>query len=177
MASPYTIFLVDDDPMHTQMVKDHLTQKINANITTFSTGEDCIANLGLDPTLIVLDYNLNSIKKDALDGIEVLQKIKEQTPDVDVIMLSGQDKIEVAVDTMKYGAFDYVVKNESAFIRTENVVKNILNNLHLKKMAKMYKNSTWFLLGFIVLMSIAFVTLNAYFENRICKSSSTHSII
>ena len=84
-----TIFLVDDDPMHLQMLKDHLSSKLSVDITTFSTGEDCLANLDKNPDAIVLDYYLNSVEKNAANGIEILKKIKARNPDTEVVMLSG----------------------------------------------------------------------------------------
>ncbi|MFM9026954.1 MAG: hypothetical protein ACKOQ6_03050, partial [Bacteroidota bacterium] len=87
-----------------------------------------------------------------------LKEIKKQLPDTEVVMFSGQDKIEVAVNTMKYGAFDYIVKNESAFHRSENVIFNIIKRLKLSQEAKLYKNLTSFLAITLVVM-IALVVL------------------
>jgi DNA-binding NtrC family response regulator len=65
--------------------------------------------------------------------LQVLKRIKEKFPEVPVIFLSGQEKAEIAANTMKYGAWDYVVKNESAFHRIEILVNNILGHVELKK--------------------------------------------
>lgn len=133
------IFLVDDDPMHLQMLKDHLSSKLNVDITTFSTGEDCLANLDKKPDAIILDYYLNSVEKSAANGIEILKKIKAVSPDTEVVMLSGQEKIEIAVETMASGAFDYVIKNESSFLRTENKLVNVFKHKRLEDNVKLYK--------------------------------------
>ncbi|MFN8142804.1 MAG: response regulator [Bacteroidia bacterium] len=71
------------------------------------------------PIPVVLDYHLDSSDPTAMNGLQVLKKIKEQFPEVPVIFLSGQEKAEIAANTMKYGAYDCVVKNESAFHRLE----------------------------------------------------------
>ena len=150
------VFIVDDDPMQVQMLKDHLSEKLTVNITTFSTGEDCLSNLDKNPEVVVLDYYLDSVEKNAANGIEILKKIKTRNPDTEVIMLSGQEKIEIAVETMTHGAFDYVVKNESGFVRTENKIRNVFKNLKLRDNAAMYKKATIFLgIALILILIIA----------------------
>jgi len=152
------VFLVDDDPMQTQMLKDHLNQKLNVDVLTFTTGEDCLANIDQNPEAIVLDYHLSSVDKSAQNGIDILQKIKKVNSDIEVIMLSGQDKIEVAVETMRHGAFDYIIKNESAFLRAENILLNIFKGLRLQENLKNYKKAVMFLsLGIIVIIALAAV--------------------
>jgi DNA-binding NtrC family response regulator len=153
------IFLVDDDSSHNQMLKDHLTSKLNVNITTFSTGEDCLGNLDQQPSVVVLDYYLDGDRKGAQNGLEVLKKIKSRSPEVEVIMLSGQDKIDIAVETMKHGAFDYVIKNASAFLRTQNVLLNIFKNFKLRDNLKAYKFATWLLAAAIVVIIIVAIVL------------------
>src|SRR5690606_24736239 len=114
------IFLVDDEPIQNEMLKDYLSEKFVYEFKTFDNGEEAMQNMNLHPEIIILDYHLSAHKPDAENGVEVLKRIKNDYPETQVIMLSGQDKIDVAIDTMKYGAFDYVVKGESAFSRVEN---------------------------------------------------------
>ena len=155
------IFLVDDDASHSQMLKDHLSSKLNASITTFSNGEDCLNNLDQQPNIVVLDFHLDSEKKGAMNGMEILKKIKSAKPEVEVVMLSAQDKIEIAVDLMKHGAFDYVVKNATAFVRTQNAILNVFKNLKLQENLKAYKFSTFFLAGVIIAIIAAAIILVA----------------
>jgi DNA-binding NtrC family response regulator len=67
------------------------------------------------------------LKKNAMNGIQTLDKIKIFNPDIPVVMLSSQDKIEVAINCMHHKAFDYVVKSETAFLRMEKKIETILN--------------------------------------------------
>jgi DNA-binding NtrC family response regulator len=134
-----TIFIVDDDANQTAMVADHLARFKNIVIKTFTSGEECLKNLSLKPGIIFLDYNFDKAGPNAKNGIEILKTIKESDPNIEVVMFSGQDKIEVAVNTMKYGAFDYIVKNESSFHRSENAIKNIIRKLKLEGSVKLYK--------------------------------------
>lgn len=159
-----SVFIVDDDPMLVQMLKDHLSEKLPINITTFSTGEDCLSNIDKLPEVVILDYYLNSVEKDAANGIDILKKIKAKSPETEVIMLSGQEKIEIAVDTMAHGAYDYIIKNESSFVRAENKVKNVFKSKKLEENLATYKKAAILLgtaLALIVIISIILVLSGA----------------
>jgi DNA-binding NtrC family response regulator len=82
---------------------------------------------------------LDGIEKGVMNGIETLDKIKEYDTKIPVIMLSGQDKIEVAINCMHHHAFDYVVKSETAFLRVEKIIKTIVS------IKKMEKELTWYM--------------------------------
>jgi len=127
------LFLVDDDAVFLKALEIEFMHHPDFNVETYATGELCIENLSSNPDVIILDYHLNGIEKDAMNGIETLDKIKAIKDDVAVVMLSSQDSIEVAVSCMHHKAFDYVVKSETAFIRLK---KNITTFLHYKKMEK-----------------------------------------
>lgn len=158
------IFLVDDEPIQNEMLKDYLSSRFGYQFKTYETGEEAIRDLNLNPEIIVLDYHLNSHIPDTQNGVQVLQKIKELRPATQVIMLSGQDKLEVAIDSIKYGAYDYVVKGETAFSRMENILNNI-NELHgYKQSNKTYKLITAFLGVAIVMVILLSVLLVRKFD-------------
>jgi DNA-binding NarL/FixJ family response regulator len=71
---------------------------------TYPTGELCIANLSNNPDVVILDYQLDGIVVNAMNGLETLDKVKEFNPEIPVIMLSSQDKIEVAINCMHHKA-------------------------------------------------------------------------
>jgi DNA-binding NtrC family response regulator len=128
-----TIFLVDDDAVFLKSLEIEFIQHTDFIVETFSTGELCIANLSKNPDIIILDYHLDGIDYNAINGIETLDKIKEYNPNIPVIMLSSQDKIEVAVRCMHHKAFDYIVKSETAFMRLQ---KNITAFFEFEKIEK-----------------------------------------
>jgi two-component system OmpR family response regulator len=121
------LFLVDDDALFLKSLEIEFTQNTKSEIRTFSTGELCIDCLALNPDVIVLDYYLNSIDLNAINGLETLDRIKSINPDIPVIMLSSQDNIEVAVNCMKHQAFDYIVKSETAFLRLQRAITTIFH--------------------------------------------------
>ena len=127
------LFLVDDDALFLKSLEIEFHHHTDFTVETFSTGELCVENLSHNPDVIILDYHLNGIDKNAMNGIETLDKIKALNPDVPVVMLSSQDKIDVAISCMHHRAFDYVVKSETAFLRLQ---KNITAFFHYEKIEK-----------------------------------------
>ncbi|MDZ4756589.1 MAG: response regulator [Bacteroidota bacterium] len=136
---PIKIFVVDDDPIQLEMITDHLGKFKNFTFQTFATGEKLLDKISEKPDIVILDYNLDSVDKDAMEGIDVLQEIKKLHEKAEVIMYSGQDSIEVAVETMRFGAFDYVSKTPSAFYRMENIIHRIIKFRQIQSDAKRYK--------------------------------------
>jgi len=132
------LFLVDDDAVYLKSLEIEFLQHADFTIEAYSTGELCIENLSHTPDVIVLDYLLDGIDKNAMNGIETLDKIKAFNPDIPVVMLSGQDKIEVAINCMHHRAFDYVVKSETAFVRLQKIITTIFSYKKMEKELKWY---------------------------------------
>jgi len=130
------LFLVDDDALFLKSLEIDFLQSGDFEIETFSTGELCLSNLSEQPDVIILDYHLDGIEKGAMNGLQTLDKIKEFHSHIPVIMLSSQDKIEVAVECMHHKATDYIVKSETAFLRLKKVIAEVL---HINKMEKKLK--------------------------------------
>lgn len=133
------LFLVDDDAVFLKSLELEFLQHADFEIETFPTGEVCMQNLTHNPDVIILDYHLDGIDKDAMNGMETLDKIKTFNPDIPVVMLSSQDKIDVAINCMHHRAFDYVVKSETAFMRLQKVISTIF------KYKKMEKELSWYM--------------------------------
>jgi DNA-binding NtrC family response regulator len=132
------IFLVDDDELFLKSLVIDFEESTESVIKTFSTGESCLANISENPDVIILDYYLNNVKKDAINGLETLDRIKEANPQIPVIILSSQDKIEVAVNCMKHQAFDYIVKSETAFLRLQKAITTIFHFQKIEKALSWY---------------------------------------
>jgi len=133
------LFLVDDDVVFLKLLEIEFLQHADFTIETYPTGEKCMENLSHNPDVIILDYFLDGIDKTAMNGIQTLDRIKVFNPDIPVVMLSSQDKIEVAIDCMHHRAFDYVVKSETAFLRLQKIITTIF------KYKKMEKELSWYM--------------------------------
>jgi len=132
------IFLVDDDALFLKSIEIEFRQNTQSDIKTFPTGELCLKNISQNPDIIILDYHLNGINKNAINGLETLDRIKVVQPHIPVIMLSSQDKIEVAVNCMKHQAFDYIVKSETSFIRLQRAITTIFHYQKIEKALNWY---------------------------------------
>lgn len=132
------LFLVDDDALFLKALEIEFLLHADFTIETYATGELCIENLSHSPDIIILDYNLDGIDKNAMDGIATLDKIKEINPDIAVIILSSQDKIDVAVNCMHHKASDYVIKSETAFIRLQKIITAIFHSKKLERELNWY---------------------------------------
>ena len=133
------IFLVDDDIVFLKSLEIEFLEHADFAIETYVTGELCIQSLSHNPDVIILDYYLDGTDKNAINGIETLDKIKEYNPDISVIMLSSQDSIDVAINCMHHRAFDYVVKSETAFLRLQKILSALF------QYKKMEKELNWYM--------------------------------
>ena len=116
------IFIVDDDEVTAEIHRQHLLNLGCTDVTVFSSGLDCINALTDEPQIVLLDHNMEH-----LSGIEVLRKIKRFDPNIYVVFISGQEDIETAVSSLKYGAFDYIVKGPGQTERITKVLGRINN--------------------------------------------------
>lgn len=139
IAEPVKLFLVDDDALFLKSLQIEFLEHADFIIETYPTGELCIKNLTHKPDVIILDYQLDGIEKNVMNGLETLDKIKDFNSDIPVVMLSSQDKIEVAINCMHHHAFDYVVKSETAFVRLQKIITTIF------KYKKIEKELNWYM--------------------------------
>jgi len=132
------LFLVDDDAMYLKMLEIEFLQDTDIVIETYATGELCLTNLANNPDIIILDYFLNGIDKNAMNGIQCLDEIKAKNPSIPVVMLSSQDKIEVAITCMHHKAYDYIVKSETAYFRIKKIIEAIIQTQKLEQSLEWY---------------------------------------
>ncbi len=132
------LFLVDDDALFLKSLQIDFHESGDFDIETFSTGELCVKNLSKNPDVIILDYQLDGVVKDAMNGINTLDIIKANNINTPVVMLSSQDKIEVAINCMHHNAFDYVVKSETAFFRLQKIITTIFEQKKIEKQLNWY---------------------------------------
>ena len=117
----FKFFIVDDDVFCANVYEQYLSTLGYKDITSYSNGNDCLKNLNLDPDIIFLDHNMEDIT-----GFEVLKKIKRYNPNIYVVMISGQENMETAIDALKYGAFDYVIKDKDVCEKIGQIINKIV---------------------------------------------------
>ena len=132
------LFLVDDDAVFLKLLEIQFLENADFDIETFATGELCIASLSHKPDLVILDFHLDGIDEKAINGLQTLDEIKKFDAEIPVIMLSSQDKIDVAVQCIHHDAFDYVVKSETAFVRLQKIISSVFELKQIKKELNWY---------------------------------------
>lgn len=125
---PVKIFVVEDDQAYTKFIKYVLGLNPDYEIEFFTTGKECINNLHKNPSVITLDYSLPD-----MPGQQVLEQIKSYDPNINVIIVSAQEKIGTAVELLKSGAFDYITKDQDTKDRLLNSINNARNKHSLIK--------------------------------------------
>jgi DNA-binding NtrC family response regulator len=123
------IFIVDDDPFWNRKMTHTLTNLGYSNIVSFESGEDCISNLHLNPVIIFLDYQMK-----AVDGLEVLRKAKQYFPSIDIIFCTANEDMGLAINAMKQGSFDFLIKHKV----TEGQISSLMENLSMAEEEKIY---------------------------------------
>lgn len=123
----FKIFIVEDDKWYGELLHHHLSLNPEYEVEIFGSGQDCLKNLYKKPSVITLDYSLPDIK-----GADLLKRIKEHHPDIPVVMISGQEDISTAINLLKEGAYDYIVKNDETKDRLWRIMKNIRDSLALR---------------------------------------------
>lgn len=113
-------FVVDDDPICREIYRQYLVNLGFSDVELFDNGQDCINELTRNPDVILLDHNMYP-----MDGLDTLKKIKRFNPDIYLIYVSAQDNMQVTIDALKYGAFDYIIKGYKEEEMLSNVVDKI----------------------------------------------------
>ncbi|MDD5507080.1 MAG: sigma-54 dependent transcriptional regulator [Bacteroidales bacterium] len=127
-----TIFVVEDNEWYNRLLQHHLSMIEENHVRGFLSGKEFLTHLHERPDIITLDYRLPDIK-----GSELLKKIREFDEGIEVIIISEQADVQTAVDLLREGAFDYLVKNDEIPQRLHNAIRKIRKNAGLKKRIRM----------------------------------------
>ena len=162
----YKVFLVDDEPMVHKMVSGQLKLIDTLDIKSFYNGVDLIESIHQRPDIIVLDFHMDTVKENAINGLQTLMKILELSPETKVIMLSSQDAIGTAVSVLKKGAVDYIVKDGVFGVKAKNAVEKVIQGLELKEEIKeltaRIKRDKLVMRGFLFIILILLIGIAAY---------------
>ena len=105
MVKNFNVLLVDDELEFLETLVKRLTQR-GLNISTAKSGEDALKIIGGKG----IDVAVLDVRMPGMDGIQTLREIKKIQPLMEVIMLTGHASVEVAIEGMELGAFDYLMK-------------------------------------------------------------------
>ena len=129
------VFIIEDDPIVTSVIKQSLIINSNCEIFTFDNAQDSLNNLHLNPDIVILDYNLPDE-----DGFSVMAKIKAYSQTIQVVICSGQEKADVVLKCLNNGANGYVFKDEMMIEYIRKSVNTLAENSTLRKEVELLKD-------------------------------------
>lgn len=153
------LFIVDDNELMVAALKVYLEERFenSLNVSTFYTGDSCLARISEDTDIVILDYILD----DNNDGLEVLKAIKKINPITEVIMLSSNQDIALAIESFQMGAKDYVVKGHGSWQKLTKLIEKIIK-APIRILVKEFGVSTYmatFLLTFVTMCVVVLCAL------------------
>lgn len=150
------IFVVEDDDLYANVLQHSLAAKNFVNVKVFRSGEECLKQMHLKPVVILLDFRLG---EGNMNGLEVLKAIKKTGNNSQVVFLTAVDQLEVATQTIKEGAYDYVVKSEAAIERVRNILRRITFENHIKRENLVLRRSRKIIIGVILVLLLGIAVL------------------
>ena len=125
---PFKIFVVEDSEWYNKLLVYTLSLNPDYEIKSFFNGNDFLNCLHESPDIVTLDYRLPD-----MTGLELLNKIRQENSDAQVILISEQSDINMVVTLLKMGAIDYITKSDDIRERLLNTVKNIRDGIGMKR--------------------------------------------
>jgi DNA-binding NtrC family response regulator len=129
MNSPL-IYIIDGSSSYRKIIETCLAALNVLDIKMFDDGESCFASMELSPDIIILDYNLGEGK---WNGLEFMEEYSRAHKNVNYIFLSSSTKIEIAVEAVRMGARDYILKSKSGITRLAKQIDMVRNSLQARK--------------------------------------------
>lgn len=159
-SSKLNVFIVDDDSSTVTLVRNHLHKRFGRglNISTYEDGESCLENMDEHTHVIILDYYLNG-----KNGLDILQKIKTKNSTTEVIMLSGNEDLVAAIESLKRGARDYVIKDSESIKRISTLVNRMSESFRAAREPRYPGYRTFLLLTLTTMAIILTVIFKFYY--------------
>lgn len=125
---PFKILIAEDDKWYGELLQYHLELNPDWEVYKVGNGKDLLKALSKRPNVITLDYSLPD-----MTGADLLKRIKLECPNSEVIVVSGQEDVRTAIDLMKEGAYDYIVKDDDTKNRLWKSITRIKKTSVLRK--------------------------------------------
>lgn len=129
MAASAKVLIADDTPDHVELMRETLKSELDVEIDCVATGEECLKYIKKSRyNLLFLDYLLPKA-----NGLDILREITKEDGDLPIVMVTGHGNEKIAVEAMKAGAVDYVVKSADGFAALPSIAKKVIEKNQLKK--------------------------------------------
>lgn len=160
-----SILIIDDDRMLATALKSDLEKTFpnhDLQISLVATGEESKTHISANPDLAIVDYNLNSRNRNAMSGVEIVDMIRQESPDTEVIMFTAEEHADMAVKAMQHGVHDYIVKNDYMFRKLDMSVMQCLKLKQLKSEIRLQRTKSNILAVSMALMAGALIALRLW---------------
>lgn len=156
-AKKNLIYVVEDNKVYNKLITEYLAKQDFTNIKSFFSGEECVSAIekGEKPDIIIQDYFLEK-----MNGVDVLLKVKKISPGSEFIFLTGNESMEVAVNTIKFGAYDYIIKDK---VTLDKVVDRIQKIRKVKALETRNKQIQKFIILFLSVIFLIVLFAVLYF--------------
>lgn len=171
--SKLKIFIVEDDDWYSELLNYRLSLNPDYETTVLKSGKELMEQISQKPDIITLDYSLPDGS-----GQKVLKNIQAFDPNIPVIIISSQEDISTAIDLLKDGAYDYLVKDEDTIERLWKVILNLRENIELKEEVKQLKAEVQEKYAFGKMIKGSSPALQKVFNmmEKACKANITVSV-
>lgn len=153
----YLVFVVENNKIFNRLVTEYLKKQGFSNVKSIISGEECVQIVegGTYPEIVIQDYSL-----DGINGLEVLKQVKKLSPRSEFIFLTSNENMEVAVNTIRFGAYDYIVKDKMALEKVVYKMRKIVSMFRLQRKHNQIRKVLYFILG---VSAILFILAFFYF--------------
>lgn len=156
----FTVTLADDDPLFLESLKDYLASMNVEGIETYSTGEELLAQVKKgDRRFIISDFDFGGNGR--MNGLQLLESVKKIDPTIPFVVLSAQDNLKIAMDTLRQGALDYFIKGQESTYTT--VLTSMLKTNEIIRLKKDRKDFATLGVVGLILFTLLLV-LSFYFR-------------
>ena len=146
------IYVVEDNVLYNKLISESLKNNGYQKVVSFFKGQPCVNEVvgGERPDIVIQDYFLDDI-----NGLEVLQKVKKHSQKSEFIFLTANENMEVAVNSIKFGAYDYIIKDsEIAIQKMLSKISKITKLIELQKRNNFIKKAMILSVTILVLIVI-----------------------
>ncbi len=159
------IFVVENNPTQIKDIKEHFIDHKHFEFRFFETSAACLPQIHQHPLAVFIDYDLKEINNEEKDAVFILDEIKRLEHDTEVVFFSAHDNQEVAKDTIKHGAHDYILLNDYRFLRMENNLLNIEEHFTAQRENRKFRRiaiATIAIVGIWIVVVIILVALGVF---------------
>jgi DNA-binding NtrC family response regulator len=122
------IFIVEDNEVYATLLQHTLESEDKYDIHLIKSADELFKKIHINPDIVTIDYNLPD-----RNGLDVLKEVKNYNKDIQAIILSGQERVDVVVECYNHGASSYIIKNDNTIVELTKTVENLSKNVNLRK--------------------------------------------